>query len=65
MDDAMVGIERDNPSLKDVLPKDHARLALYKTRGRSCLTMILAVEAPHHRLKGDSFHGTSLRVPCV
>jgi len=32
VDDAMVGIERDNPSLKDVLPKDYARQALDKTR---------------------------------
>ena len=28
----MTAIERDNPALKDVLPKDHARPALDKTR---------------------------------
>jgi type I restriction enzyme M protein len=28
VDDAMAGIERDNPALKDVLPKDYARPAL-------------------------------------
>ena len=28
VDDAMTGIERDNPALKDVLPKDYARAAL-------------------------------------
>src|ERR671919_340547 len=32
VDDAMAGIERDNPSLKGVLPKDYARPALDKRR---------------------------------
>ena len=32
VDDAMTSIERDNPALKDVLPKDYARPALDKTR---------------------------------
>ncbi len=32
VDDAMAGIERDNPSLKGVLPKDYARSALDKQR---------------------------------
>jgi len=32
VDAAMVSIERDNPALKDVLPKDYARPALDKTR---------------------------------
>jgi type I restriction enzyme M protein len=32
VDDAMLAIERDNPSLKDVLPKDFARPALDKQR---------------------------------
>jgi type I restriction enzyme M protein len=32
VDDAMTSIERDNPSLKDVLPKDYARPALDKQR---------------------------------
>src|SRR5258705_198958 len=32
VDDAMAGIERDNPTLKGVLPKDYARPALDKTR---------------------------------
>ena len=31
-DNAMIGIERDNPVLKDVLPKDYARPALDKQR---------------------------------
>ena len=32
VDNAMIGIERDNPVLKDVLPKDYARPALDKQR---------------------------------
>ena len=32
VDGAMAGIERDNPALKDVLPKDYARPALDKDR---------------------------------
>ncbi len=32
VDDAMAAIERDNPTLKDVLPKDYARPALDKAR---------------------------------
>lgn len=32
VDDAMAAVERDNPSLKVVLPKDYARHALDKTR---------------------------------
>ena len=32
VDDAMTAIERDNPALKDMLPKDYARPALDKTR---------------------------------
>jgi type I restriction enzyme M protein len=32
VDDAMADIERDNPALKGVLPKDYARPALDKTR---------------------------------
>ena len=32
VDDAMIAIERDNPALKDVLPKDYGRTALDKDR---------------------------------
>ena len=32
VDDAMAAIERDNPALGDVLPKDYARPALDKQR---------------------------------
>lgn len=32
IDEAMIGVEQDNPSLKDVLPKDYGRPALDKQR---------------------------------
>jgi len=38
VDRAMTAVERDNPSLKGVLPKDSARPALDKTRLASSLT---------------------------
>ena len=40
VDDAMVAIERDNPALKDVLPKDYARPALDKTRLGQVIDMV-------------------------
>lgn len=39
-DDAMGGIERDNPALNGVLPKDYARPALDKTRLGQLIDMI-------------------------
>ncbi len=40
VDDAMAGIERDNPALKGVLPKDYARPALDKQRLGQLIDMI-------------------------
>ena len=40
VDDAMSAIERDNPALKDVLPKDYARPALDKTRLGQVVDMV-------------------------
>ncbi len=40
IDDAMVTIERDNPALKDVLPKEYARPALDKTRLGQVVDMV-------------------------
>ena len=40
VDDAMTGIERDNPSLKGVLPKDYARPALDKQRLGQLLDLV-------------------------
>ena len=40
VDDAMTAIERDNPALKDVLPKDYARPALDKARLGQVVDMV-------------------------
>ncbi len=40
VDDAMVAIERDNPSLRDVLPKDYARPSLDKERLGQLVDMV-------------------------
>jgi type I restriction enzyme M protein len=40
VDDAMTGVEHDNPSLKGVLPKDYARPALDKQRLGQLIDMI-------------------------
>ena len=40
IDDALIAIERDNPALKDVLPKDYARPALDKTRLGQVVDMV-------------------------
>jgi type I restriction enzyme M protein len=44
VDDAMAGIERDNPALKGVLPKDYARPALDKRRLGQLIDMISNIE---------------------
>ena len=40
VDDAMEAVERDNPSLKDVLPKDYARQGLDKQRLGSLINLV-------------------------
>src|SRR6266403_1891709 len=44
VDDAMAAIERDNPSLKGVLPRDYARPALDKTRLGQLIDLISNIE---------------------
>ena len=44
VDDAMAGIERDNPALKGVLPKDYARPALDKQRLGQLIDMISNIQ---------------------
>ena len=44
VDDAMAGIERDNPALKGVLPKDYARPALDKQRLGSLIDLISNID---------------------
>jgi type I restriction enzyme M protein len=66
VDDAMAGIERDNPALKGVLPKDYARPALDKTRLGQLISnyttwrlaeMNLAIRGIDGQIAhGDTFH---------
>jgi type I restriction enzyme M protein len=44
VDDAMAGIERDNPALKGVLPRDYARPALDKTRLGQLIDLISNIQ---------------------
>ena len=44
VDDAMLAIERDNPSLRDVLPKDYARPALDKRRLGELIDLIANIQ---------------------
>jgi type I restriction enzyme M protein len=49
VDDAMSAIERDNPSLKGVLPKDYGRPGLDKQRlGRSSTWSVISVSVVAH-----------------
>ena len=53
VDDAMTAIERDNPSLKGVLPKDYARPGLDKQRLGQIINLVsdIALGAPADRSK--------------
>jgi hypothetical protein len=53
IDDAMAAIERDNPSLKDVLPKEFGRLGLDKERLGQIINLIsdIALGDPAERAK--------------
>ena len=54
VDDAMVAIERDNPRLKGVLPKDYARPALDKQRLGELIDVIAKIELTASRESGAS-----------
>jgi type I restriction enzyme M protein len=47
VDDAMVAIERDNPTLKGVLPKDYGRPALDKTRLGELINLVGTIGLGH------------------
>ncbi len=53
VDDAMTAIERDNPSLKGVLPKDYARPGLDKSRLGQLINLVsdIGLGAPADRAK--------------
>jgi type I restriction enzyme M protein len=54
VDDAMVAIERDNPRLKGVLPKDYARPGLDKQRLGELIDVIATIELTASRESGAS-----------
>ena len=53
VDNAMIAIERDNPALKDVLPKDYYRPALDKTRLGQVIDLVSDI-----RLDSGDAHAT-------
>ena len=65
VDNAMTGIERDNPALKDVLPKDYARAALDKQRLGQIIDLISNIRwvmrKPDRRTCSDVSTSTSCR----
>jgi len=60
VDDAMVAIERDNPRLKGVLPKDYARPALDVFAGYLLLDAWVANQDRHHQNWGAIRDGEKL-----
>ncbi len=57
VDDAMTAIERDNPQLKGVLPKDYARPALDKTRLGQLIDMVSNIEIGSERARSRDVLG--------
>jgi len=55
VDDAMIAIERENPRLKGVLPKDYARPALDKTRLGELIDLIATIELTA-KSEGETTH---------
>ncbi|MGI4761963.1 MAG: type I restriction-modification system subunit M [Janthinobacterium lividum] len=50
LDDALDAIERDNPRLKNVLPKDYARLRLEDTKMRQLLDLVATIPFENREL---------------
>jgi type I restriction enzyme M protein len=57
IDDAMDGIERDNPSLKGVLPKNYARVALDKQRLGEIIDLIGTIGLGDYESKSKDILG--------
>ena len=62
VDNAMIGIERDNPVLKDVLPKDYARPSLDKQRLGQIIDLISNVQVGDQEARSKDVLGRVLRV---
>jgi len=61
VDDAIVAIERDNPRLKGVLPKDYARAGLDKQRLGELIDVIATIELTAAKESGASDRAASDR----
>ncbi len=57
VDDAMTGIERDNPALKGVLPKEYARPALDKARLGQLIDLISNIRVGDAEARARDFLG--------
>jgi type I restriction enzyme M protein len=57
VDDAMAGIERDNPALKGVLPKDYARPALDKARLGQLIDLISNIKVGNEAARAKDVLG--------
>lgn len=57
VDNAMIGIERDNPSLKDVCLKDYARPARDKTRLGQLVDFISNIQAGDQEARSRDMFG--------
>ena len=57
VDDAMSAIERDNPALKDVLPKDYAREALDKQRLGQLIDLVTNIEVGSEQARSTDVLG--------
>ena len=57
VDEAMAAVERDNPALKDVLPKDYARPALDKARLGQLIDLLsdLRIDSPAGDILGQVY----------
>jgi hypothetical protein len=62
VDDAMTGGERDNPSLKGVLPKDYARPALDKHRLGQLIDVISNIRVGDEESRSRDVLGPGLRI---
>ena len=57
VDDAMRAIERDNPALKEVLPKDYARPALDKQRLGQLIDLVSNIEVGYEEARSKDVLG--------
>ena len=62
VDDAMAAVERDNPALKDVLPKDYGRDALDKDRLGQVVDLVGNIKSRRRRSPGSRRAGAGVRV---